>query len=382
MVLISIIIMAIMAFFAFLGVIDSFSFKGKRIFGGVLSAEFTKGIEMIGSLCLSIVGIITLVPLFQMLIENTITPIYLKLGLDPSFVVSTFFAIDMGGYNIAEKVALDPTVGNWAGIIYASTMGATISFTLPVSLKMVKKDDFKYFLKGVLFGVAALPLGTFVGGLMLRIDIKVILLNMIPLVLFSLILILLVIFAEKVAIKIFEWISKIIAFLALTGLALGIIRDIVVVPLSSYYGFSMDDVFLFSHLDSTSVGIGVAGAVGIVLSGALPFVYMLNKWLKKPLRGLKTKTGGTEYGVSGYLLSAANNMAMLSTFDKMTNKEKVLNAAFAVAGSFVIGDHLAFVGGVAKEYIITMIVSKLISAVIAVLLAYAFIRKNKGVDNA
>ena len=88
--------MAIMAFFAFLGVIDSFSFKGKRIFGGVLSAEFTKGIEMIGSLCLSIVGIITLVPLFQMLIENTITPIYLKLGLDPSFVVSTFFAIDMG----------------------------------------------------------------------------------------------------------------------------------------------------------------------------------------------------------------------------------------------------------------------------------------------
>ena len=344
--------MAIMAFFAFLGVIDSFSFKGKRIFGGVLSAEFTKGIEMIGSLCLSIVGIITLVPLFQMLIENTITPIYLKLGLDPSFVVSTFFAIDMGGYNIAEKVALDPTVGNWAGIIYASTMGATISFTLPVSLKMVKKEDFKYFLKGVLFGVAALPLGTFVGGLMLRIDIKVILLNMIPLVLFSLILILLVIFAEKVAIKIFEWISKIIAFLALTGLGLGIIRDI------------------------------VAGAVGIVLSGALPFVYMLNKWLKKPLRGLKTKTGGTEFGVSGYLLSAANNMAMLSTFDKMTNKEKVLNAAFAVAGSFVIGDHLAFVGGVAKEYIITMIVSKLISAVIAVLLAYAFIRKDKGVDNA
>ena len=134
----------------------------------------------------------------------------------------------------------------------------------------------------------------------------------------------------------------------------------------------MANVPFFRLLGPTSEGIGVAGAVGLVLSGALPFVACLQKWLKKPLESLGKKTGMTEVGITGFLLSAANNMAMFATFDKMKEKEQILNVAFAVCAAFVIGDHLAFTAANAPEAIAPMMAAKLISGVVAVVIALLF----------
>ncbi len=80
----------------------------------------------------------------------------------------------------------------------------------------------------------------------------------------------------------------------------------------------------------------------------------------------------TETGITGFLLSAANNMAMFATFDKMMEKEQILNVAFAVCAAFVIGDHLAFAAANAPETIAPMMLAKLISAGFAVAIALVF----------
>ena len=117
--------------------------------------------------------------------------------------------------------------------------------------------------------------------------------------------------------------------------------------------------------------------IGLVLSGALPFVCCLQKWLKKPLEKLGKKTGMTEVGITGFLLSAANNMAMFASFDKMKEKEQILNVAFAVCAAFVIGDHLAFTAANAPEAIAPMMAAKLISGAVAVLIALIFTRPSR-----
>ena len=150
------------------------------------------------------------------------------------------------------------------------------------------------------------------------------------------------------------------------------IKDLILSPLSDMAVFDLAKIPFFRLLGSTGEGIGVAGSVGLVLSGALPFVACLNKWLQKPLRKLGDKTGMTETGITGFLLSAANNMAMFATFDKMLEKEQILNVAFAVCASFVIGDHLAFAAANAPEAIAPMMLAKLISAGFAVVIALLF----------
>lgn len=369
----STIVVGIMTVFALIGIIDSLFLKNRLGLG----AEFQRGIEMIGPLCLAIVGIIALVPEMDQLIRHTLTPLYQALGLDPSMAVTSILAIDMGGFQLAKSVALDPLVGEWAGIVYGSMMGATIVFTIPVGLAAIEKKDVTAFSKGVLYGIAAIPFGTFVGGIAMGIPTITVLRNLIiPVILSAIIILCLAIFPKQTT-SVFRVFSVIINVIAMLGLGLAMVKDLVLSPLSANGLFDLERVPFFSSLGSTSEGIGVAGAVGLVLSGALPFVYCLNKWLKRPLAALSEKFGLTDAGVTGFLLSSANNMATFATMSKMKENEKVVNTAFAVCASFIIGDHLAFAAANAPDAIAAMMLAKAISGVIAVLVALLFIKISK-----
>lgn len=74
-------------------------------------------------------------------------------------------------------------------------------------------------------------------------------------------------------------------------------------------------------------------------------------------------------GITGFLLSMANNMAMFTPFDKTKEKEQILNVAFAVCATFVIGDHLAFAAANAPQAIAPMMAVKIVSAIVAVVIA-------------
>ncbi len=369
----SIIVVGIMTCFAVVGIIDNLFLHDKLGLG----PEFMKGMEMIGPLCVAIIGIIALVPEIAWVIEHTLTPLYKSMGLDPSMSVTMILAIDMGGFQLAKSVALDPAISNWAGIVYGSMMGATIVFSIPVGLAAIQKKDVESFSKGILYGIAAIPVGTFVGGLLMGIPAVTVLKNLIIPVIFSVVIIFCLSKFPKGTTNVFKAFSSFVNIVAMIGLALAMINDLILIPLSSAGAFDISKVPFFRILGPTSEGVGVAGAVGIVLSGALPFVYCLQKWLKKPLASLGSKTGMTEVGITGFLLSAANNMAMFATFDKMKEKEQILNMAFAVCESFVIGDHLAFAAANAPETIAPMMASKLISGIFAVIIALIFYKPAK-----
>jgi ethanolamine transporter len=373
MIYFSIAVVSIMTLFALLGIFDLAFLKNKLGLG----PEFQKGIEMIGPLCLAIVGIIAFVPEIAWVIQKTITPLWTAMGLDPSLAVTSIIAVDMGGYQLALAVAQDQTIGEWAGIVYGSMMGATIVFSIPVGLSAIKKNDVLYFAKGTLFGIAAIPFGTFVGGLMMGIDPVVILKNLIPPVIFSAIIIVCLALWPKGTSRVFVWFSKFVTMFGLVAMGIAMVKDLVLTPIANAGAFAMSDVAFFNIMGSCTDGIVVAGQVGLVLSGALPFIHCLNKFLKKPLEKLSSRGGITEAGATGYLLSSANNMAMFSQLEKMNDREKILNVAYSVCAAFFIGDHLAFTAGNAPTLIAPMMVSKLVSGLIAVLIALLFTRNMK-----
>ncbi len=369
----SIVVVAIMVCFSIVGIVDSVFCKDKLGLG----PEFRKGIEMIGPLCLSIVGIISFAPAIAWAIEHSLGLLYNKIGLDPSMAVSMILAMDMGGYQVAMEVAQNTTIGIWSGTVYGSMMGATIVFSIPVGLAAIRKEDTAVFAKGILYGIAAIPFGTFVGGLILGVPVVTVLLNLIVPVIFSAIIIVCLRFWTNGTIKVFKWFSIFINAFSLIALAIAMVKDLVLSPIAATGAFDLATTPFFRLIAPTADGIGVAGAVGLVLSGALPLVFCLNKLLKKPMNKLSQKTGLSEFGVLGFLLSAANNMATFAILDKMNDREKILNVAWAVCGAFIIGDHLAFVAGVQPTAIGAMMLSKLVAGVIAVLLALVFTMGSK-----
>ena len=95
---------------------------------------------------------------------------------------------------------------------------------------------------------------------------------------------------------------------------------------------------------------------------------------------ISEKTGFNEFSILGMLSSLANCVPMLAIYDKMDNKGKVLNAAFAVSGAFVFGGQLGYVSGISQEIVNPFILAKLTAGISAMVLANILLKvevKNK-----
>ena len=72
----------------------------------------------------------------------------------------------------------------------------------------------------------------------------------------------------------------------------------------------------------------------------------------------------------------ANNIPMCGMMKDMNKRGKILNAAFMVSGTFIIGDDLAFTASVNKEMILPVIVGKGVAGIAAVAVAWFCLPKN------
>ena len=351
------ILIAVMAIFAVLGALD-------RIFGNRLGLgkEFEEGISAMGSLALAMVGIITLAPVLADVLMPVAGPVYRFLGADPAMFAGTILACDMGGGALARAMTENAQAAALGGVICGSMLGATIVFTIPVALGIVKETDRPFLAKGILAGVVTIPVGILAGGLVAGFDALMVLRNLIPIVLIAAVIALGLWKAERAMIKGFEWFGKGIVALITAGLAAAIVKALtgfVIIP-----GMApIEESFL------------TVGAIAIVLSGAFPLVFVVTKLLKKPLMAFGKVLKINETAAAGLVATLANSIATFSMAKDMDDRGKVVNIAFAVSAAFVFGDHLGFTAGFAPELLPAMIVGKLAGGISAILVALLLTKK-------
>ena len=345
------ILLLIMALFAILGGLDRI--LGNR-FG--LGKEFEDGITAMGSLALAMLGIICLAPVLAGLLKPVVVPVFRLLGADPAMFAGSILACDMGGGTLAMEMTDDIQAGLFGGVICGSMLGATVVFTIPVALGILQEGDRPYLAKGVLAGVATIPLGLLAGGLVMGMPILKILGNLVPIVLIAGLIAFGLWKAEDAMIKGFSVFGKGIIGLITVGLAAGIFQGIT-------------GIRLIPGLAPVEEGFLTVGAIAIVLAGAFPLVAVLTKVLRKPLLKLGITLGINETAAAGLLASLANSIATFTLVKDMDGRGKVVNIAFAVSAAFVFGDHMGFTAGFAPEVLPAMIVSKLVGGVSAVIVA-------------
>lgn len=352
-----------------------------------LGQQFVAGIDSIGPIFLPVAGIMASAPYLTAFVSAVFGPAYSAVGADPAMAATTFIAVDMGGYQLAD--ALAETRESWIMAMVTGYMaGATIVFSIPVALKMLEKRDRKYLALGVMSGLLAIPIGVLVASAIIAVSHPMVReivstnadatyqlalswgqigVNLIPLIIICVAL------AAGLKFKPDAMIKGFIVFGRVMESALKIVFVLVVVEYFTGVWSTLFGSFLFDPIiaDEEDIfrALEVSGAIGMMLCGAFPMVYLIRRYLAKPLAKIGGAVGLSSDATAGLLAGSANVLALFSMVKDLRAKDKVICMAFAVCCAFLFGDHLSFTANFQPNLIVVVLAGKLAAGICAIVFA-------------
>lgn len=352
-----------------------------------LGKEFLEGLYSIGPIFVPVAGIMAATPYLAAFVKTVFGPAFSAIGADPAIAATTFIAVDMGGYQLADILAQSRE--SWIMAMITGYMaGATIVFSIPVGLAMLEKRDHKYMALGVMSGILTVPIGVFISSMILSVtnahvreiistdaeatyqlalSFGQIMSNLVPLIVICAAIAIGLRFIPDTMIKGFMIFGKSMD----TGIKLVLVFSIV-----EYFTGAFSTIFgswgfhpIIADAEDQFRALEIAGYIGIMLAGAFPMVYLIKKYLAKPLEAIGSKFGFSTNGSAGILAGAANVLALFRIIKDMPAADKVKCIAFAVCSAFLIGDHLAFTANFQPTMIVPVMVGKLIAGLCGVAIA-------------
>ncbi len=356
------IFIAIMLFFAALGLLD-------EILGGKLGVQkdFEQGLSTMGGLSLSVVGFYTIGVSFVQANAEGISRSMAGFPFDPSLIVGSLLAPDMGALGMALNLAETQPLAIFTGALVAGGLGMTIGYQLPVFLAAVQREEIPGLMRGFIYGLITLPPGLIVGGLLLGLNPMTLLLNLIPILILSVFLIVAFLRFPEVTMRILIVFGNFIRIVSFVFFGLSVIG--VFLP-----EYAVADVALVKEILFMVLRMVIVACGGIVLSR------LVLKYFPGQIRQIGLKLGVNNESVIGLILSCTQSLAMLPLYSRMDKKGQVMNAAFSVCGAYVVGGQCAFVSSLAtSSQSMAYILCKLISGLLAVSIV-AFLPANKTME--
>lgn len=357
------IIVYIMLIFMVIGVVDRVIFKGKYGYGN----QFEEGIMAMGSLAMAMVGIMCFAPILGKFLGPIVSPLYRLVGADPAMVAGSILAIDMGGYQLAQSMSSNMQIQHLSGIYVGAMMGATVVFSIPVSLGIIRDADKPYLAKGMLAGFIAIPFGAFASGVIGGIPALITVINLLPSFILAILFAIGLWVIPGGMLKGFNVFAKIITVVILVSLGAAIIEG-------------LSGIVIIPGMEPIGPQLEIIGIIAITLAGAYPLVHFITTALKKPLIKLGHLIGVNDVAAAGMIACLANNIPMFGMMKDMDEKGKIIAVAFSVCASFALGDHLGFASAQDTSVIFPMIAGKLIGGIVGILLANLLILRGRDVQ--
>ena len=334
-----------------------------KIFGNRLGIgkRFDEGFRLLGPLVAGMTGILYLSPILARVLQDSIAPVFGKIGLDPG-ILGGILPTDMGGFQLAQELAADPNVGRMAGVFITSVFGCTFVFAIPVGFSMMKEERKPDFLLGILFGLMMLPVPVVLGGLCCGLSLGNVLLQSLPFLLITLLLIPGMRFRPAQMIRIFTILTKLIDAVSVFGILAGLVEYLT--------GYS-----LLPGAMPMREAIAASALCGLIMIGSLPFADILSRLFHKPLHVLGKFIGMRDSGITVLLLTLVSLPASFAVMHDEDRNGVVLNAAFLVIAASVFGPHMAVCTTGAPDLVPAFILVKLFSGLCTVFLTGLFLRK-------
>lgn len=349
--------------------------------------EFMEGIRTTGVLFLPVGAVLAAAPVLSAAITHAIAPLFSFVGADRAMAATTLISVDMGGYQMADAMAASRE--NW---IIASfngfLLGPHVVFTIPVALAMLPKKDHRYLALGMMAGLITIPIALFVGlsvvamthplirptvatggpaTFRLAMTFGQILHDLFPLT---------IIVGAIVAGLRFIPDLMVRGFMGFGRLADAAIKLIFGACIVQYFTGVFSHLFggwpfdpLLADPANSIRGLEIAGYIGIMLAGAFPMVYALRRYCGKAIEKLGKLTGFSAVGSGGLIATTANPLTLFRLIPEMDARNKVMTIAYAVCGSWILGDSLAFIANFQPSLIVPLMFGKLVGAICGILVA-------------
>ncbi|MBR1480458.1 MAG: ethanolamine utilization protein EutH [Paludibacteraceae bacterium] len=358
-----------------------------------LGNQFLEGINSIGSIFLPVAGIMASAPYLTWFVSKVFGPTFGLLGADQAMAATTFIAVDMGGYQLAQ--ALAQTKESWIMAMITGYMaGATIVFSIPVALKMLQKSDRRYLAMGAMVGFVTIPIGVFISSVIialshpmiretiatngeatyqLALSLGTILHNLLPLV----------IICGLIAVGLYFIPEKMISAFNIFGKCMDtVLRIVFVLCVVEYFTAVFSTVLghwgfepIIADESDINRALEISGYIGIMLCGAFPMVWLIKRYLAKPLDWLSRYVGLSADASAGILAGTANVLALFGMVKDLQPEDKVKCIAYSVCSAFLIGDHLAFAANFQPTLIFPIMAGKFIAGCAAVYIATLFMKR-------
>ena len=172
-------------------------------------------------------------------------------------------------------------------------------------------------------------------------------------------------FAQERAIRLFLLFGKfikIVTVLGLTGAAVEYMTGLVVIP----------------GMPPIMDGMRTASGIAIMLMGSLPLMELIVRLLDRPFRAAGKKLGLDGVSVAGLIFCCVSVLPVFSSLKNMCPKGKVAVIAASVSLIGVFASHLGFTSQAVPSMLGTVLVSKLVSGLLAVAIVCVMIRETNG----
>ena len=335
-----------MAVFFCIGALDFLT--GSRLH---LGEAFRRGFGTLPGLFITMTGFMCLAPWISSVAAPAVGPLMTMIGCDPSFFAGMLISCDSGAAVLAREMALDPEAGLFNGMIVASFLGVSISFTIPYSLMNSSPENRAAVVRGLLAGFITIPIGCVISGLLGGFPLHVILSSLLPIIVMCILLILLFRISPAAAQKLFLLISYVVRGISLFGFSAIVLKE--------YTGIAL--VKNMTPLDEV---LPVIARIAIFLAGILPAVELARLILKK---GFDTAAAFLKIdgeGVNALITSCVNSMPVIFDLASYEPRSAMLNTAFLTSACFAVGDFLAFAMQFAPRTALPLMAGKLIAACI------------------
>lgn len=352
-----------------------------------LGNEFMMAFHQMGDVFIPIAGMMAAAPYIAIIVDKLFGRFFELVGADPGMAPGLLIAIDLGGYQLAHKMAQTPE--SWImGTFVCYMFGPIISFTIPVAFAMLDKRDHKYFGLGIMAGILSIPFGVFTAttilkytktplrsivstdseaDMVLNYDFGLILRNMIPLIVFCIILALFLRFLTDLSVKVFLIFGN-----ALTCT----LRIILVASIIEYFTGFFSMIFggwgfapIIADEQDPMRALEITGFITIMLAGAFPMVHLIRKYFGNGLKKAGKFAGFSEVGSAALIATAANLLAGLRLIKDMNGVDKVKVIGFSVCCSWLLGDHISFTANFQPNMLAILMIGKIVGGIFGIILA-------------
>lgn len=328
-----------------------------------LGDKFQQGFNMMGSMMMSMVGILMIAPATAAFLKNIGTPFFHALNMDPS-VLSILFSCDMGGFALSQSLAEDPAVGLMLGMITAGMFGGALTFTIPLGFGILGREVIPNFSRGALFGLGCIPIGNLIGGLILGIPFITIVWNSLPVIILSLLIIIGMIKLPDKMVKLMEGLAFLIKLLGLAGIVLGCLDYLLNITIFPDMEPLMDAMLLVCQMTITMIGM-------------LPVMELVSRLLKTPLTWIGNCIGLDVISISGLLFTLVSCAPVFPMMKRMNTKGQIINGTWAILVAAVFGSQLGLAMSACPEVLPALFAGKFAAGITGIIAVLLFLKGNR-----